>query len=1490
MAGKKARHIDPWRTSRWVIRVFLLVATLAIAMVVALMMPGVQTWLAKEVGARLSRDLGSEIRVERVELRLFGPNRVHGLFIADEKGDTLIAVDELWVRGLKIHSRSQTINIKRLELHRARFALVRGADDPTTNITAFLDKLSGPSKEGEEEAGPWTVRCGQVDIRGLHFSHEDDHFKPLAAGVDFSHIDIPSADIIGGDFLMAGDSVLFRFDRLALAERSGLVVEQMSGRARVAPRGIRVQDLHLVTGPPQPDGMGSEVKGDIDFRTHDLDDLDDFETRVFMDATLDSSLLQFADVAFFAPDLEGVDYTVAVSGRVQGMVNELKGRNMVLRFGDRSVFRGDVEMSGLPDFQNTFIMLDADHLASNPADLSRLPVPPFSSGKKLVLPEEVRRLGDVSFTGNFTGFVSAFTTYGAVRTEAGSFRSDISYERDTITNIFNLTGLLASEGFDLGKVFNTPAVGRIALDTRLSARGRDLPSLSARLEGKVPELGLEHYTIRNIELNGNLERNLFNGELHCNDPKVVLDFNGLADLQGQWPEVDFSADVHRLDLRALGFIGGEGYSDLQMHASAKGLLAPDSLQGIIRLKDITYCQDSVDLLLGNVALDAWRQGGIPMLKLESDVVDAQVEGKFYPTMLGQAVQSVVFSIFPSLQEEVNYTQEPQDFTYDVRLKEAQPLLDLLVPGLRLGRGSHASGYFDTRYFDLGLDARLPSFAYQGFSSDSLILSMGKTMDLMAFSLRGNGRLAQDSIRLNDLFITGKAYQDEIDLSARWKGNKDEVNGTVNLSALVKGMGSVDIHLRPSSVDVGQGEWRNERIAHIQVDSTTIFIDTLELRNGPQFVRLGGTISHDRTMPLNFELLDVRTTNFEHFYNGPVVHGIVSGDGRVFNLYGKPYLFSYLCVDSIAVENKPVGNLSFAASFSEGEEEIHVNGNLQRGDLRAFDFSGTINPGKEQELDLRLRMDRFDLRFLEPFLPEAISDIQGKVTGDITVGGNFEAPEFNGFAEMERAGLRIGYLNTFYSFTHQVIIRPNMFALDQVKLMDDEGHYGVANGTILHKGLKNWNFDMSMEMTGLKVLDTDANNNELYYGKAYATGALGISGYADNLEVNVDAVTAEGTDIHFPLGGSQEVGGISFVQFASLGEVHDADHEDIDLTGIHLDLKVGVTPAARFELIFDPTVGDILRARGNGNISMSVTSSGDFSMKGDVEVVDGDYLFTLRNLVNKRFGVEPGGHITWYGDPFDAIINVDAVYRLRASLFDVMPPSIRTEAYKKRFPVEVLMHLSQNLMNPEIGFDVKLPSVDEAVRTQVKSAMGTTDELNKQVFALIVLNRFLPSDATAASSEAGGLGGATSATGTELLSNQLSNWLSSFSRNLDLGVNWRTGDLISQDEVELAVSTAMFNDRLLLTTNVGVAYGQGGTSDNTNQLIGDFSLEYILTQDGKLRFKAFSQSNDRNLNQVDQAQTTQGAGLAYREEFDTLKEFMQKLGRIFSRKKKAGAAR
>jgi hypothetical protein len=488
---------------------------------------------------------------------------------------------------------------------------------------------------------------------------------------------------------------------------------------------------------------------------------------------------------------------------------------------------------------------------------------------------------------------------------------------------------------------------------------------------------------------------------------------------------------------------------------------------------------------------------------------------------------------------------------------------------------------------------------------------------------------------------------------------------------------------------------------------------------------------------------------------------------------------------------------------------------------------------------------------------------------------------NGEVELANAGLRINYLNTLYTFDHRVKILPDMFAFDLVTIRDEEGNTGRIGGTIIHNGLKDWNFHIWGSMDRLMVLNTTLLDNDVFYGKAYGSGDVSVSGYAGNMEIIVDARTAPGTDLHFPIGGSMEVSDIGFIRFLSPDTV-EQEPQAVDLTGVTLDMKIEVTPDAYFELIFDPTVGDILSGRGRGNMEMSVTSTGNFAMRGQVEITDGDYLFTLRNVVNKRFQLEPGGRIVWFGDPFDALLDLHASYRVRAPLYDIMLAygTAAAEAFRRRVPIDVVMHLREKLTNPEISFEVRLPTVDEAVRTQVNSALSTEQELNTQVFSLIVLNRFMAPSAGAALTA----GSAVGTTGGELMSNQVSNWLSRLSTDWDLGVNYRPGGNISQDELEVAVSRQLFDERLLLSANVGMAYGQQTTQHN-NQLIGDFLLEYLLTQDGKLRLKAFSQSNDRNLNRADQALTTQGAGVAYREEFNTLAEFWRRMSNVFRSKDK-----
>jgi len=1429
---------------------------LVLAVMVLLLIPRVQTFVAGQLAQYASDQLGVDVHIGRFTVDPFGPVTLKEVFVGDLQGDTLFHIASIRVLRPRMHSASRSIRVSSVEVDRLRFKLGKQKGGAHSNLTDLLDRLGSDTTTSDQ--ADWRIRCARFDLRDVHFSFHDGNVEPIPFGVDLDHVDLRKITVVGTGLDVIGDSITAQFHQFEFVEQSGLQLKRLSGLAQVGPTGIRISDMLLRTS-------NSELAGNLELLTESWSDHEDFTQLVRWRMQLDSSRLEFADVAFFAPELQGIRFPVDISGRVRGTIAELKGRDLRIHFGGSSFFHGNAELSGLPDIDNTFLLIDINELATTPADLAAMPAPPFRSGATVQLPDELATFGPIRFEGNFTGFLRAFTAYGDFRTDLGRMRTDLSYDRDTISDRFRLSGRLATDGFDLGRLLGTSSLGNMAANLKVKASGRTFKQVKADLDGEIPLLTVNGTTITNITTKGTLEKDLFNGELTVVDDNLVLDFKGLADLRGRWPIVDFTADLKHGDLRALGFAPRPGYHSVSAMVEAKGRLSPDSLQGRILASDITYCDDLGDHDLGYIQVESDRVGGEDVLLVDATSMEADVRGTFLPTRIPALLTNMIYSVFPSLAEEVDYFQEEQDLRFRIGTRASDELLGVFVPDLRLAPGTVFEGALSSRSFDLEFMADMPELRYGSFRADSTRIIMDKALDVLAFSIHSARQSIGDSTWIAGSAFTGKAYQDELELSVGWETSTSGTSGDLEIQGIVNGVNDVSLDLLPSKLLLGRGDWTNQQVSHFEVKGDSIALDTLVLLNAGQRISLSGEINRDPDRALLFELENVALENITPYLGGPLITGVLGGAGSVHGLYGNPYLISVLTVDSLAVQDKPVGDVRFAATWANDKDVLDLQGTLTRGPIKALDFDGELTLGEEQRLDVDLVMDRLDLTFIDPYLPEGVSDIQGEVTGTLEVTGALQEPQVNGELDLKDAGLRIDYLNTLYTFSHRVQVRPDMFALDLVTVRDEEGNTAKLGGTILHQGLSKWNYNVWGEMDRLMVMNTSVADNALYYGKAYGTGTVEVSGEEGSLEIVVDARTARGTDIHFPVGGSTEVSAISFVRFTSSGDTTSATGE-VDLSGVVLDLNVEVTPDATFELIFDPTVGDIMSGSGQGNMEMTVDRNGEFAMRGQVELTQGDYLFTLRNVVNKRFQVEPGGTITWFGDPFDAQLGLRAIYKLRAPLYDMVPPSERSEAYRKRVPVEVVMNLRDRLLNPEINFEVRLPTVDEGLKAQVASVLSTEQEMNRQVFALIVLNRFLPPPSYAGAGSPAAGGNVAGTTGFELMSNQLSNWLSQLSSGFDLGVNYRPGDNITQDELEVAVSTQLFDERLLLSTNVGVQYGTR-SQQSANSLVGDFQLEYLMTNDGKLRLKVFSMSNDRNLNLTDQALTTQGVGLAFRREAD-----------------------
>jgi len=457
-------------------------------------------------------------------------------------------------------------------------------------------------------------------------------------------------------------------------------------------------------------------------------------------------------------------------------------------------------------------------------------------------------------------------------------------------------------------------------------------------------------------------------------------------------------------------------------------------------------------------------------------------------------------------------------------------------------------------------------------------------------------------------------------------------------------------------------------------------------------------------------------------------------------------------------------------------------------------------------------------------------------------------------------MKIDYLQTRYTMNDSVRFDRSGIIFRNVRLTDERGNPATLNGSVKHNYFRDYSADLTINTNQTMVLNTRPKDNELFYGTAYASGVTTIRSAPGLLSFDVSARTGNNTRISIPLNTSETISDYSFVNFIShdttLTNVktgQDQPEEDAT-TGIDLNFDLEVTPDAEIQLIFDPKVGDIMRGRGTGDLNISLNPEGLFRISGDYVIDDGDYLFTLGNILNKPFSVENGGRISFNGELDNAEIDIKAIYKLKASLYEIL----QDDKFSERIPVECHINLSGKLFNPIVGFDIYLPMADEETRTYLRNTITTEEELSRQFLYLLVMNSFYadPSYGTTLATTTTTGTSAMAVTTTEMLSNQLSNWLSQISNDFDIGFNYLPGQKdLNDQELQVALSTQLLNDRVVINSNLGVR-NLSGVSDNTDQLTGDFDIEFKPKFSNRIRFKVFNRYN--NPYSGKQAPYTQGA--------------------------------
>ena len=380
----------------------------------------------------------------------------------------------------------------------------------------------------------------------------------------------------------------------------------------------------------------------------------------------------------------------------------------------------------------------------------------------------------------------------------------------------------------------------------------------------------------------------------------------------------------------------------------------------------------------------------------------------------------------------------------------------------------------------------------------------------------------------------------------------------------------------------------------------------------------------------------------------------------------------------------------------------MSGDLKYLKNQTFDFTGYYYPYKEHDnLDFILEFKGMDLQFANAFIdPSIITDIRGKVKGDINLTGDIDAPIIDGKLRLENGNVKVAMLGTNYKLSGPILFdgESGGFYIDNMPVIDEEANKAFVTATINHTKFEDWNcaieFNIEDDYSQLDyrgvpkpierflLLNTQYEEGGAYYGRAYGTGTASIYINDKETEINVDVKTQRGTKIELPMYGTSELEEASFIKVGPPGQSdEDSVEEQIDLTGLDLNMHFDVTPEAEVKLIFNPKTGDQIVSHGDtgyNGLDISLNNLNELKMNGTYTVMGKDnyYNFVL-GPIKQPFKIKEGGTISWSGSPYDARLDLEAYNPVRADINEITPDVTNTSSSGNQ-EVQCVMKITQTL--------------------------------------------------------------------------------------------------------------------------------------------------------------------------------------------------------------------
>ncbi|MEZ4954983.1 MAG: translocation/assembly module TamB domain-containing protein [Saprospiraceae bacterium] len=1386
---------------------------------------------------------------------------------------------------------------------------------PDSTISQLVTKVETTSKD--------TLRIAVKDLQLLDgaFKFSNRRKEPVKLSEDgilnFNHLDVYDVNFHFTDFEMNNElEFKGRVQGSSLKERNGFVLENLAAEAATLNcLGLSLFEMELRTP--------HTVLGDtLLFRYDNYYDWESFPDNVKMDLRFsEEAYVSLKDIMTFAPGLENNPFfkenkneEVNITGRIKGPVNRLDGRNLKINLAGGVRIEGNFSTINLTVKDEQFVHLELDRLQTKVKTLRKL-IPGFTP------PENFNRLGNLDFSGNFDGFFVDFVADGFLKTDIGTASMDANMKLRGGRETALYSGDLQLNNFNLGVWTDNKDFGKISFSTSVKEGvGLTLNSAEAKLSGRIDSLNFKNYIYSNVQLDGELKKNLFNGDLVVEDKNINLKFGGEVNFTDSIPAFDFKTDIKQLAIKKLNL----SEKDLQFSGKAALKLKGKRLSDIVgdaEVTDFQVVKNQTDTLYLDKAVVAstLSEMGDKHFQILSNLGNVDINGRFdiekIPNTFVSYLQKNYERFAKKLKLDLNGpTLDSMQFDYTIELFELQNLVNFFDEKINGFDETRIKGAYDGVEGLLELEMEIPNWSYEKISFDDVYVRAKLNEEDGSLQLGVVETELNSGRKLSPISMIGTLYSDTMEflvISSNFFKILDNIN--INGVLSLEPDEAWRVSFKPSDLVILNQMWNIDTTNYIRIGEGKVQTKNFRLHNEDQLIVLKSF--QDEGLELQIRNVPLESVDVIRNIEKLSLAGLANLDVQAKNVFKLQGLSSFLQIKDLTVNGDNYGTLQLNAKTNSIEEELDAGlsiiGDTTKLNLKGFvnlptyktETATAYNNFDKNHFDFNIDLENIPIKIINYFVPEVENPSGFLSAQNIRMYGPFDRPELDGRAFVKDVSFKVKPIQTTYRVPEGSVVLTSR-AIDATGsfVLDRDNNKAFLTGGLVHDHFRDFGVDLTIttaENQPFLGLDTKETDNATFYGTAYGTGMARFTGSFKQTDLEVRGRSMPGTHMYLPLTSSTISSDNRFIRFTEEDRKKENQNDGETVVeeprGLNMSYYLELTPDALMEVIFDKAWGDVLSGTGEGEVSVFLKRDGDFKMYGDVSVVSGDYLFTLMNLgVNKPFEVAPGGTIKWSGDPYNADIKIDAIYSgVNASVYNLIQEYLSVastatqDLARSSTPVLLEMNLSGKLLTPDIKFDITFPQLDSELKSFAENKLRATrsdeNELNRQVFGLLVLGQFLPSGS---SIQAGDVGLNTL---SEMISNQLSifvtEWVSelvsgtNFIKGIDVNISVNrfttedlaTADLSTSNEVSTRFKVK-FSDRV--SFNIGGQYGLNNSVStiNTGQWAGEFEVETVLTKDRRLVFKAYS-TTDPDL--TGGRRNKYGGKIVFRKEFDSVKELFRK---------------